>query len=202
MLKNFSGSTQSRVHEGEIQGRDVPRALHLKKLLQHGFGFIGLAASSVGECSSARVGVNSRSMKGDREGKGVRKQRFMLGEYRKEHANMQLVQQASEQVPQRNEHGQWLPGVCGNPGGRPNKKPTTAALEAYVASKEGRKAILKAARSQVRVSEYQPAMATYVRETLEGKLTERLEVQGGLELAARIARAKKRLAEQDSDTDE
>ena len=91
--------------------------------------------------------------------------------------------------------------MCGNRGGR-RKKPITAVLEAYVANKEGRKAILRAARSQVRVSEYQPAMATYVRETLEGKLTERLEVQGGLELAARIARAKKRLAEQDSDTDE
>jgi hypothetical protein len=92
--------------------------------------------------------------------------------------------------------------VCGNPGGRPNKKPITAALEAYVASKEGRKAILKAARSQVRVSEYQPAMATYVRETLEGKLVEKVDVSGGLELAARIARAKQRLNESCDDIDD
>jgi hypothetical protein len=42
-------------------------------------------------------------------------------------------------------------------------------------------------------------MATYVRETLEGKLVERVEVQGGLELSARIARARKRLAAADND---
>ena len=45
-------------------------------------------------------------------------------------------------------------------------------------------------------------MATYVRETLEGKLTERVEVSGGIELAARIARAKKRLTEADNNTEE
>ena len=113
----------------------------------------------------------------------------------------QAVEQALKQAPQRNEHGQWMPGVCGNLSGR-RKKPITAVLEAYVASKAGREAILKAARSQVRVSEYQPAMATYVRETLEGKLTERVEIAGGLELAARIARAKKRLTEVDNNTEE
>jgi hypothetical protein len=41
-------------------------------------------------------------------------------------------------------------------------------------------------------------MATYVRETLEGKLVERVEVQGGLELSARIRRAKQRLTEADN----
>jgi hypothetical protein len=45
-------------------------------------------------------------------------------------------------------------------------------------------------------------MATYVRETLEGKLVERVQIAGGLELAARIARAKKRLDEADNDTEE
>ena len=62
--------------------------------------------------------------------------------------------------------------------------------------------LLQAARRQLNVSGYQPAMATYVRGTLEGKLTERVEVSGGLELAARIARAKKKLAEADNNTEE
>ena len=62
--------------------------------------------------------------------------------------------------------------------------------------------LLQAARRQLNVSGYQPAMATYVQETLEGKLTERVEVSGGLELAARIARAKKRLTEADNNTEE
>jgi hypothetical protein len=113
----------------------------------------------------------------------------------------QTVKQASQHElppPERNENGHWLPGVSGNPGGRLNKKPITAALQAYITSKEGQKAILKAVRSQVRTSEYQPAMATYVRETLEGKLTERAEIAGGLELAARIRRARQRLTEADN----
>jgi hypothetical protein len=38
-------------------------------------------------------------------------------------------------------------------------------------------------------------MAVFVRETLEGKLAERVEVSGGLELAARVARARARLKE-------
>ena len=36
-------------------------------------------------------------------------------------------------------------------------------------------------------------MAVFVAETLEGKLTEQLEVSEGLELAARIARARERM---------
>jgi hypothetical protein len=113
----------------------------------------------------------------------------------------QTVEQASQhELPprQRNENGHWLPGVSGNPGGRLNKRPITAALQAYISSKEGQKAILKAVRSQVRVSQYQPGMAVYIRETLEGKLVERMEVQGGLELSARIRRARQRLAEADN----
>src|SRR6516162_7160776 len=47
VLKNLSGSTQSCVHEGEVQGRDVSRALDLKKLLQHGFGFVSLACTRI-----------------------------------------------------------------------------------------------------------------------------------------------------------
>ena len=82
----------------------------------------------------------------------------------------------------RNEHGQFMPGSCPNPMGPKGKKPITAVLESFIRSPEGVKALFKAARSQVRVSEYQPAMATYVRETLEGKLTERVEIAGGLEL--------------------
>src|SRR5262245_4239209 len=55
-LKNFSGSTQSCVYEGEIQGRDVSRALHLKKLLKHGFGFIGLACTRINVSKSTSNG--------------------------------------------------------------------------------------------------------------------------------------------------
>ena len=102
----------------------------------------------------------------------------------------------------RNSHGQFMAGSHANPLGPKGKKPITAALMSYVSTPEGRQAILKAARSQVRMSKYQPAMATYVRETLEGKLTERVEIAGGLELAARIARAKKRLTEVDNNTEE
>jgi hypothetical protein len=102
----------------------------------------------------------------------------------------------------RNEHGQFMPGSHANLLGPKGKKPITAILEAYVATPEGRKAALHAAQRQVRVSGQHPGMAVYVRETLEGKLTERLEVTGGLELAARIARAKKRLAETDNDSGE
>jgi hypothetical protein len=102
----------------------------------------------------------------------------------------------------RNQHGQFMPGSCANPLGPKGKKPITAALAAFVGSPEGQKAILKAARSQVRTSQYQSAMATYVRETLEGKLTERVEIAGGLELAARIRRARQRLAAGDNDSEE
>jgi hypothetical protein len=38
-------------------------------------------------------------------------------------------------------------------------------------------------------------MAVYVRETLEGKLVERVEMSGSLELAARVARARQRVRE-------
>ena len=104
---------------------------------------------------------------------------------------------------QRDAGGHWLPGVSANPGGRIKpKKPITQALAAYISSEEGQKALLKAVRCQVRTSQYQSAMATYVRETLEGKLTERVEIAGGLELAARIRRARQRLAEADNDTEE
>jgi hypothetical protein len=98
----------------------------------------------------------------------------------------------------RNEHGQFMPGSCPNPMGPKGKKPITAVLESFIRSPEGVKALFKAARSQVRVSEYQSSMAQYIRETLEGRLTERLEVSGGLELAARIRRARQRLAEADN----
>ena len=104
---------------------------------------------------------------------------------------------------QRDAGGHWLPGASANPGGRIKpQKPITEILRGYISTPEGRKAILKAARSQVRVSEYQPAMATYVRETLEGKLTERVEIAGGLELAARIRRARQRLASADNDAED
>src|SRR6516225_3952323 len=56
VLENLSGSTQSCVHEGEIQGRDVSRALHLKKLLQHGLGFTGLARTSINISKSTSNG--------------------------------------------------------------------------------------------------------------------------------------------------
>jgi hypothetical protein len=102
----------------------------------------------------------------------------------------------------RNQHGQFMPGSHANPLGPKGKKPISAALAAYVSTPEGRQAILKAARSQVRTSHFQPAMATYVRETLEGKLTERVEIAGGLELAARIRRAKQRLASADNDAED
>ena len=98
----------------------------------------------------------------------------------------------------RNEHGQFMPGSHANPLGPKCKKPITATLQCYINSEEGQRAILKAARSQVRTSQYQPAMATYVRETLEGKLTERVEIAGRLELAARIRRARQRLTEADN----
>jgi len=102
---------------------------------------------------------------------------------------------------QRDAGGHWLPGASANPGGRIKpQKPITEILRGYISTPEGRKAILKAARSQVRTSEYQSSMAQYIRETLEGKLLERVEVAGGLELSARIARARKRLAEADNDT--
>jgi hypothetical protein len=104
--------------------------------------------------------------------------------------------------PTRNEHGQWLPGVCGNRDGPRGKKPITAILAAYIATPEGRKQVLRAAQKQVRVSAYQPAMATYIRETLEGKLVDRVEIAGGLELAARVARARKRLIEADNYAEE
>jgi hypothetical protein len=86
--------------------------------------------------------------------------------------------------------------------GPKGKKTITNTLQAYVNSEEGQRALLKAARSQVRTSQFQPAMAVYIRETLEGRLVERVEVNGGLELSARIARARKRLAEADNDTGE
>jgi hypothetical protein len=98
----------------------------------------------------------------------------------------------------RNSHGQFMAGSHANPLGPKCKKPISEILRHYVSSEEGQKAILKAARSQVRTSQYQPAMATYVRETLEGKLTERVEIAGRLELAARIRRARQRLTEADN----
>ena len=113
----------------------------------------------------------------------------------------QTVEQALKQAPQRNEHGQWLPGVCGNLSGR-RKKPISSILEALVHTKEGQRAVLKAARQQLRVSGYNPAMSTYLRETVEGKLVERVEVQGGLELSARVRRAKQRLAEAHNDAED
>jgi hypothetical protein len=88
--------------------------------------------------------------------------------------------------------------VCGNLSGR-RKKPISSILEALVRTREGQKAVLKAARRQLRVSGYNPAMSTFVRETLEGRLTERVEVSGGLELAARIARARKRLEDNNAE---
>jgi hypothetical protein len=97
----------------------------------------------------------------------------------------------------RDAHGHFVKGHTGNRGGR--RKPITTILEKYVATPEGRKQVLRAAQQQLRVSGYQPAMATYVRETIEGKLVEHLEMSGGLELSARIARAKKRLAEADKE---
>jgi hypothetical protein len=104
---------------------------------------------------------------------------------------------------QRDAGGHWLPGASANPGGRIKpKKPITQALAAYISSEEGQKAILKAARAQVRTSQYQPAMATYVRETLEGRLVERVEMSGGLELSARIARARQRLASADNNAED
>ena len=100
---------------------------------------------------------------------------------------------------QRDAGGHWLPGASANPGGRIKpKKPITEILRAYISSPEGQKAILKAARSQVRTSEYQSSMAQYIRETLEGKLLQQVEVAGGLELTARIRRARQRLAEADN----
>ena len=100
----------------------------------------------------------------------------------------------------RDEHGHFLKGHTGNRGGR--RKPITAILESYVNSPEGREQVFRAVQKQVRVSAYQPAMATYVRETLEGKLTERVEIAGGLELAARIRRARQRLASADNDAED
>src|SRR6516164_5720475 len=58
VLKNLSGSTQSCVDEGEIQGRDVSRALHLKKLLKDGFGFTGLACTRINVPKSASKAHN------------------------------------------------------------------------------------------------------------------------------------------------
>ena len=91
--------------------------------------------------------------------------------------------------------------MCGNLSGR-RKKPISSILEALVHTKEGQRAVLKAARQQLRVSGYNPAMSTYLRETVEGKLVERVEVQGGLELSARIRRAKQRLAEAHNDAED
>jgi hypothetical protein len=45
-------------------------------------------------------------------------------------------------------------------------------------------------------------MAQYIRETLEGKLTERVEMSGGIQLSARLARARQRLASADNDAEE
>src|SRR6516225_9316670 len=56
VLKNLSGSTQSCVHEGELRGRDVSRALHLKKLLKDGFGFTGLACTRINVSKSTSNG--------------------------------------------------------------------------------------------------------------------------------------------------
>jgi hypothetical protein len=99
-----------------------------------------------------------------------------------------------EPVRIRGLDGRYLKGFSGNTVGK--RKPITAILAALIHTKEGQKAALQAARKQLRVSGYAPAMATYVRETLEGKLVERVEMSGGLELSARIARARARLAEQ------
>jgi hypothetical protein len=109
---------------------------------------------------------------------------------------------ASYQVPKRNQYGQLLPGYTANPSGLSKKQPITAILKALIATKEGQKAALNAARRQLRASGYAPAMAVYVRETLEGKLVERVEMSGGLELSARIARARQRLAEQNESAQE
>jgi hypothetical protein len=89
----------------------------------------------------------------------------------------------------------WAKGVSGNPGGRPKRKPVTEALEAFVATPEGVQALVSLSKAVVKVAHRHPSMAVFVRETLEGKLTERLEVSGGLELAARVARARQRVTE-------
>jgi hypothetical protein len=103
--------------------------------------------------------------------------------------------EATSVESRRNANGQFLPGVSGNPGGRFKDKPITAALAAYIHSPAGREAIQRAIISQVKIAANHPGMATYVRETLEGRLAERLEVSGGLELAARVARARARVRE-------
>jgi hypothetical protein len=102
----------------------------------------------------------------------------------------------------RNQYGQFMAGSCANPLGPKGKKPITAALQHYINSEEGQRALLKAVRCQVRTSQYQSSMAQYIRETLEGKLTERVEMSGGVQLSARIARARQRLASANNDTEE
>ena len=89
-----------------------------------------------------------------------------------------------------------------NPSGRPKRKPVTEALEAYLATPEGVEALVSLSKAVVKVAHRHPGMAVFVRETLEGKLTERVEVSGGLELAARIARARRRVSELADESDD
>ena len=106
---------------------------------------------------------------------------------------------ADAKLTREMEVNKWKKGdPSPNPSGRPKRKPVSEALEAFVATPEGVRALVSLSKTVVKVAHRHPGMAVFVRETLEGKLVERVEVQGGLELSARIRRARQRLAEADN----
>lgn len=87
----------------------------------------------------------------------------------------------------------WKPGECGNPGGRPKKKPITELYEQMLADPEFadeiKDAILKAVRKG------SMAMVLQVKEMtdrVEGKVTQPIEADVTVNLADAIAEARKR----------
>jgi hypothetical protein len=87
----------------------------------------------------------------------------------------------------------WKPGECGNPGGRPKKKPVTELYEQILSDPANlalvEKAIVKA------LSRGQMAMVLQLKEMtdrVEGKVTQPIEADVTVNLADAIAEARKR----------
>jgi hypothetical protein len=88
----------------------------------------------------------------------------------------------------------WKPGVSGNPGGRPKKKPITEIFEELLSCEQDREKIKK----QVRETMTNRGMAGVLllkeaADRIEGKISQELEISGNItsltdeEIAAKLA---------------
>lgn len=88
----------------------------------------------------------------------------------------------------------FKPGVSGNPGGRPHKKPITEMFEEMLATEDGFEAIREAIRS---IFFQKSGMAKVMlikdmADRLEGKVSQPIEASVTVNLADAIAAARKR----------